>query len=80
MQVYSASYMFIYLMPIPQAISGYQDPDVVCKLCIITVKRFASDIKTVGADIPWLQSITKLPLIIKGIQCVEVRVDNFSSP
>jgi hypothetical protein len=26
----------------------------------------------IGADIPWIQGITKLPLVIKGIQCVEV--------
>lgn len=26
-----------------------------------------------GADIPWIQGITKLPLVIKGIQSVEVR-------
>lgn len=25
-----------------------------------------------GDDIPWIQSLTKLPLIIKGIQCIEV--------
>ena len=27
----------------------------------------------IGADIPWIQGITKLPLVIKGIQSVEVR-------
>lgn len=27
----------------------------------------------IGADIEWIRSITKLPLVIKGIQCVEVR-------
>jgi isopentenyl diphosphate isomerase/L-lactate dehydrogenase-like FMN-dependent dehydrogenase len=26
-----------------------------------------------GDDIAWIQSLTKLPLVIKGIQCVEVR-------
>jgi isopentenyl diphosphate isomerase/L-lactate dehydrogenase-like FMN-dependent dehydrogenase len=26
----------------------------------------------VGDDIPWIRSLTKLPLIIKGIQCLEV--------
>jgi len=25
----------------------------------------------VGDDIPWIRSLTKLPLIIKGIQCIE---------
>ena len=25
-----------------------------------------------GDDIPWIQSLTKLPIIIKGIQCTEV--------
>jgi L-lactate dehydrogenase (cytochrome) len=26
----------------------------------------------IGNDIPWIRSLTKLPLIIKGIQCIEV--------
>ena len=26
-------------------------------------------------DIPWFQSITKMPLILKGVQCWEVRRD-----
>ena len=25
-----------------------------------------------GEDVRWIQKLTKLPLIIKGIQCVEV--------
>ena len=31
-----------------------------------------NELMTAGDDIPWIQSLTKLPLIIKGIQCVEV--------
>ncbi|EJD01172.1 uncharacterized protein FOMMEDRAFT_135424 [Fomitiporia mediterranea MF3/22] len=34
-------------------------------------------INLVGEDIPWIQSLTKLPLIIKGIQCIEDAIKAF---
>ena len=58
-------------MGVGKSIAGYQDPDVCC-----TFDRLPSlsrvSLAEIGADIPWIQGITKLPLVIKGIQCVEV--------
>ena len=49
---------------VAQAISGYQDPDVCCEVFLCLVCKSADEI--LGADIPWIQNITKLPLVIKG--------------
>lgn len=63
---------------VAQAISGYQDPDVCCEIPSVLERCLALILDTLGDDIQWIRSITKLPLVIKGIQCVEVRFLFFS--
>ena len=39
---------------------------------LLQVNSHVKGADSVGDDIPWIRSLTKLPLIIKGIQCIEV--------
>jgi isopentenyl diphosphate isomerase/L-lactate dehydrogenase-like FMN-dependent dehydrogenase len=51
-------------------------PDIKTLTCVVRMQMDAAqahaDRPGAGDDIPWIQSLTKLPLVIKGIQCVEV--------
>ncbi len=55
-----------------KSIGGYQDPDVYCKSYDVFQEQRYMEKYCSGDDIPWIRSLTKLPLVIKGIQCLEV--------
>ena len=55
-----------------KSIGGYQDPDVCCKSYDVFQELKIYGETSSGNDIPWIRSLTKLPLVIKGIQCLEV--------
>lgn len=45
----------------------------VCHMTFFPGDRRTGVVVRTGDDITWIRSLTKLPLVIKGIQCVEVR-------
>lgn len=51
--------------------------DTKTRTCAVSHMTFFQELNiyggtSAGNDIPWIRSLTKLPLVIKGIQCLEV--------